>query len=219
MAFPSTAGDWQTHSEGVLDYYGRSGKWYRKRYPQFAVHGGPHADENRVAAGHTNFTLWFPEFTIDRPRNMIVARAAFRPSASCDVYLAMVDWDGNSWVPKSKFLDPSGMVRWGEGGVGTTNWESFRAFNSNSFWVNSSEASRKLRQNRPQLIRLWVMKNGVVNACKLAWQYHGQCVTYGVAIRTYGKMELNMPIENIKALHVALSDGTFEDGRFSAEIY
>jgi hypothetical protein len=220
MAFPTTVTDYATHSEGGADYYGLHGDWRRKRLPQFVFMGDSTSPTNCIAAGHFFFGMWLPaaRTDIDRPRNMIVCRAAFTTATNTDVTFRLYDRAAGDYIPKAKYQDPSGVVRWGDGGFQTDHWKNSAGWSGTEFPPGYRDGTRKILAGKPQLLQLWLTRMGTNNTV-VAWRFYSQCVTSSVLISNFVKMNVTVDLTNIAGLTLALDSGNFTDGRISTEIY
>jgi hypothetical protein len=216
MAFPTTPADYHAHKEGDAEFYSHHGRWYRKRLPHYGVMGGPSSPANCVAIDHHDFNLSLDLLEMDRPRYMIVVRAAYAVRVACGVRFAIA---ANGWVDSGAYRDASGMVRWGNGGAAINNWRTLEPWPTNSFWVHSHDSTRLAQVNRPQFLELRIMRNGP-NATVITWVHHSQVVTANALVRSYVKMDCTVGIDRMRGFNLGLSnDAAFAVGRMSAEVY
>jgi hypothetical protein len=149
---------------------------------------------------------------------MVVCRAAFTTATNTDVTFRLYDRVAGDYIPKAKYIDPSGVVRWGEGGLQTDRWKNSAGWSGTEFPLTYRDSTRKILAGKPQLLQLWLTRMGANNTV-VAWRFYSQCVTSSVLLGNWVKMNVTVDLSNIAGLTLALDSGNFTDGRISTEIY
>jgi hypothetical protein len=149
---------------------------------------------------------------------MVVCRAAFTTASNTDVTFRLYDRVAGDYIPKAKYGDPSGVQRWGNGGMQADNWKNSAGWSGTEFPLTYRDSTRKILAGKPQLLQLWLTRMGP-NVTVVSWRFYSQCITSSALLGNFVKMHMSVDLTNVAGLTLALDNGNFTDGRISTEIY
>ena len=216
MAFPATIpADGTRHIEDGVPYIVRGGRWQKLTVPA-GVSGGVFANKSYTEIDWGGIQ--------DRPRSMILIKAAMTPKVDANIDVGFFSRTDNKYIESATHYDHGqscGLVNYGDGGVEALDWNSPNAFHVNGFWLaNFDNSTRFSAANRVQMATIRLLKTGS-NEILCCWEFYQQVNYSGhpTVINTC-KMPIKRAISDLTKMFFRV-DGSkqFASGRATVEIF
>lgn len=212
MAFPIPVPDNERPpiTEGGAEFRGLfHGRWGKRNLPEYCTSPHNHSTQQ--------FNLWFPSFGYGAARNFVSVKFAFQTDSNTTIWFAMYDQPSGAWLEKARIQDASGLVNWGDGGATSSNY-SPTGWGGESMMPSIPDATRLAKPTLPQFMDVWLVRAGA-NQTVMSWRYYSQVVTDSALCTNYGKCDLTIGIDRIKAFNMGTNTGKLTHAMMSAEIY
>lgn len=215
-AFISNPNTSSVQTQGDQDYIAQGGRWYKRSSVDISQEGG--TDINSAGTllfkNRNNVTIG-KKFQERSAKHLIVFNTSFSTISVSGFGLSM--YVKGAWVNfNNVHSEDNGLIYWHSGGTNIRDWSTQKNYGE-VIWFSPAN-NRWLRANvASPMVNARIMK---VNATSIVvvWECHYSGVG-NIEFSTYGKIKVNIKIEDIDYLNLRTTTGNFKDGRMTVEWY